>query len=212
MLYALYDETIWSRLKISGYGYNYMPVSDGSMSSAEFAKQSETPQAMTFQELGAEIGIDGAVLLQTVADFNTMVDRGDDDAFGRDMGTADALRDAPFYALPIATATGKSFGGAALATDGAVLDRDSQPIEGLFAAGEVAGILGGGNLGEHLRIGVRDAGKVHHLAQADDARPGHGLGDVLGPQGDAGRLQPRRRGRAGRGPGRASSAAGCRHR
>jgi len=149
-LYALYDETIWSRLKISGYGYNYMPVSDGSMSSAEFAKQSETPQAMTFQELGAEIGIDGAVLLQTVADFNTMVDRGDDDAFGRDMGTADALRDAPFYALPIATATGKSFGGAALATDGAVLDRDSQPIEGLFAAGEVAGILGG----EHIGMGI----------------------------------------------------------
>ena len=79
-----------------------------------------------------------------------MVDWGTDSDFGRDMDTADALRDAPFYALPIAAATGKSFGGAALATNGAVLDTDGQVIAGLFAAGEVAGILGG----EHIGMGI----------------------------------------------------------
>ena len=54
----------------------------------------------------------------------------------------------------------------------------------------------GGDLAQHLRVSRGDAGKVHHLAQPDDAGPGHRLGDVLGPDLVARRLEPRRRGGA----------------
>jgi hypothetical protein len=33
-----------------------------------------------------------------------------------------------------------------------------------------------GHLGVHLGVAQKDAGEVHHLAQADDARPLHRLG------------------------------------
>ena len=69
---------------------------------------------------------------------------------------------------------------------------------GIVAAHRLAGSLRRGDLGQHLRVGIGDAREVHHLAQTDDARPGHRLGHVLGRQFDAGRLQPRGRWRAGR--------------
>ena len=146
-LTALFDETLWNQLKINGFGYNYMPVSDGSLSPAEYAEQGDIPQAQTIQELGALIGIDGEVLLGTVDDFNRMVSKGSDPDFGRDMSNSTLLKDAPFYALPIVASTGKSFGGAAISTRGEILDADAQAIAGLFAAGEVAGILGGDHIG-----------------------------------------------------------------
>ncbi|MNW03793.1 hypothetical protein D3C71_1997790 [compost metagenome] len=40
-------------------------------------------------------------------------------------------------------------------------------------------ILGGGDLGHHLRIVSGNAGEIHHLAETDDVRPGKRLGDIL---------------------------------
>ena len=36
-------------------------------------------------------------------------------------------------------------------------------------------VLRGCNLGQHFGIGVTDARKIHHLAQANDTWPSHGL-------------------------------------
>ncbi len=54
------------------------------------------------------------------------------------------------------------------------------------------------HLFEHLRIPASHAGVIHHLAQADDALPLHGLCHFLRPDGHAGCLQSRRRRHTGR--------------
>ena len=59
------------------------------------------------------------------------------------------------------------------------------------------GVLGGSNLGQHFWITVDDAGKVHHLAQADDAGPVHGFGDVIGCDLEPGGFQTGGGGRTG---------------
>ena len=68
---------------------------------------------------------------------------------------------------------------------------------GVMAADGLAGGLGRGDLAEHFGITRDHAGEVHHLAQAYDVRPGHRLGDVLGAEFGAGRLEARRGGGAG---------------
>jgi hypothetical protein len=50
---------------------------------------------------------------------------------------------------------------------------------GVMAAHGLARALGRRDLGQHLGIAVDHAGEVHHLAQADDARPGHRLGHIV---------------------------------
>ena len=55
-----------------------------------------------------------------------------------------------------------------------------------------------GHFGQHLRIAVHDTGKVHHLAQTDDAGPGHRLGHVIGADLESGGFQTGGRRGAGR--------------
>ena len=78
------------------------------------------------------------------------------------------------------------------------MKRDAAVVAGIMPTDGLARRLRRGDLGQHLRITADDAGKVHHFAKADYARPRHRLGDVCGRDFVAGRLQPRCRGRAGR--------------
>ena len=74
----------------------------------------------------------------------------------------------------------------------------SQIRRSVVTAHGLAGVLRRGNLGQHLRIAADDAGKIHHLAQPDDAGPAHRLGHVLCADFKACGLQPRRGRCAGR--------------
>lgn len=149
-LLGIYDSDRWDLLQMTGFGYNYMPITDGQTTASEYATLMDIAHADTLQELGQQLSIDGDVLLQSVMDYNAAVEGGEDTAFGRDVSQVSTLRIAPFYALPLAAATGKSFGGAALAEDGGVLGVDGEVIPGLFAAGEVAGALGGDHIGQGI--------------------------------------------------------------
>ena len=53
------------------------------------------------------------------------------------------------------------------------------------------------NLGVHLVIAAVDAGEIHHLAQADDAGPGHRFSNFGRADGRAGRFQAGGTGDAG---------------
>ena len=57
---------------------------------------------------------------------------------------------------------------------------------GIVAADGLAGVLRGGDFGQHLGVAVDHAGKVHHLAEPDDIGPGHGFAHVVRPQFGAG--------------------------
>lgn len=109
--------------------------------------------AETLEDLAASIGVDPVGLVETVAEFNEHAAVGDDPVFGRGQRPEDRfLGDAshapnpclaplatpPFSAVPIHAGVLGTSGGLRTDQHGRVLDWRSEPIPGLFAAGNVA--------------------------------------------------------------------------
>jgi fumarate reductase flavoprotein subunit len=94
--------------------------------------------AGTLAELAEKMGINPKTLMATIERYNADVKRGVDTEFGRtsNLVTVDT---APFYIAPSANAITSTFGGITVDDQMAVLDWFGEPIEGLFAAGEVIG-------------------------------------------------------------------------
>lgn len=125
----------------------------------------------TLGELAAAAGIPGAALEATVARFNEHAARGEDPDFGRGsfpydrfIGDLGPLGEGPFYALELLPGALSTKGGPRTDADGRVLaaNGDGGPIEGLYAAGNVAASLfgfaypgAGGTLGPILTFGLR---------------------------------------------------------
>lgn len=111
-------------------------------------------EGATLAELAAKIEVPVEVLEETVRYFNEHAIQGNDPAFGRGESAYDRywgdgecpwpnpslgpLQTGPFYAMEVVNGAFGTNGG--IATDGRarVLDVDGEPIEGLFAAGNVA--------------------------------------------------------------------------
>lgn len=104
-------------------------------------------RADTLDELAALAGIDPLGLADTVDAYGEVVAAGGGDPFGRDPATLAPL-DGPWYAMRLRPGLAKNFGGVATDAWGRVLDGDGVPIPGLYAAGEVAGMLLGGGSGD----------------------------------------------------------------
>lgn len=129
----------------------------------------------TLPDLAQVCGIDAQGLVRTVVDYNHGAVQGEDPQFGRGttlymrlQGDPDQIPNpclapietAPFYAVRVVPGSFGTFAG--LRTDGKarVLDRDDQPIAGLYAAGtDMASVMGGHypaggiNLGPALTFG-----------------------------------------------------------
>ncbi|WP_455386598.1 flavocytochrome c [Lactiplantibacillus pentosus] len=95
--------------------------------------------------LATEAGLDADTLTQTVADWNQAVANHADTAFKRRTGMDRDIAKGPFYAIHIAPAVHYTMGGVGINPATQVLDKQDQPINGLFAAGEVIGGLHGNN-------------------------------------------------------------------
>ncbi len=172
-LYAILDSDTWASVTMSGLGYNYEVIEDGSLSAPEYAMKVSVPTADTLTQLAALIEVDPEALSQTIADYNIAVDTSEDVAFGKPMAGMSRIDTPPYVAAPLVVATGKSFGGAALDVDGAVLGTDGLPIPGLYAAGEVAGVLGGSHIGHGFSgsiTGVYYSGRVAGASAAAAVR------------------------------------------
>jgi flavocytochrome c len=99
--------------------------------------------ANTIAELAAKMTIDPTVLEATIERYNKDVNDGADTQFGR-TETLVAVDTPPFYIAASANAITSTYGGITTNADMAVIDWFGQPIEGLFAAGEVVGGFHGG--------------------------------------------------------------------
>jgi len=141
-------------------------------------------RADTPAELARAAGIDPAGLVATLAGFNEHARRGEDPAFGRGSSPQDRhlgdpavepnpclapVERAPFFAVPVHAGVLGTAGGLATDADGRVLDHDSSPIPGLYAAGNCAATLfrdmypgGGATLGSAV---VRAYRVGRHLAR-----------------------------------------------
>lgn len=77
--------------------------------------------------------------------YNSAVQKGKDSVFGRATALRHPLVTAPFYAIRIAPGVHHTMGGVKINANTAVLDKDGNVIKGVWAAGEVAGGVHGGN-------------------------------------------------------------------
>lgn len=105
-------------------------------------------QADTLEELAALIEVPPKTLLETVASYNHFVDAGEDLEFGRrhlvhEYGDLVRIETGPFYAYPSTAAVYGTYCGLSIDPNMKVLDVYGQPLEGLFAAGEIVGGLHG---------------------------------------------------------------------
>ena len=101
-------------------------------------------RADTLEDLASQIGIEPAVLIDTIHKYNTYVDSGEDLEFGK--GAFDLKCEvAPFYATPRKPAVHHTMGGLKIDTGARVINESGEVISGLYAAGEVAGGLHAGN-------------------------------------------------------------------
>ncbi|HEM3684270.1 TPA: flavocytochrome c [Streptococcus suis] len=101
-------------------------------------------RADTLEELAEKIGVDPDVFVTTIRNYNSYVDAGFDPEF--DKGGFDLKCEvAPFYATPRKPAVHHTMGGLKIDTETHVINEKGEIIEGLYAAGEVAGGLHAGN-------------------------------------------------------------------
>ncbi|MDR1619294.1 MAG: FAD-dependent oxidoreductase [Clostridiales bacterium] len=92
----------------------------------------------TLEELAGKMGVDAATLKNTVEAFNAAVTSHTDAEFGRSVfnGT-EILTEGPFYASPCAPSVHITLGGLLFDQNCNVITGQGQPIEGLYAVGEV---------------------------------------------------------------------------
>lgn len=101
-------------------------------------------RADTLTDLAKQLDMDPAILTKTVNDYNSYVDAGEDPEFHKNAFDL-KVAVAPFYATPRKPATHHTMGGLKIDTGAHVLNTDGTPIDGLYAAGEVAGGIHAGN-------------------------------------------------------------------
>lgn len=99
----------------------------------------------TIEDLAQTLKMDPAVLSQTVSDWNQAVKDQNDEQFGRTTGMERDISKLGFFAIHIAPAIHYTMGGLHIDSKTHVLDGNGDVIEGLYAAGEVAGGLHGNN-------------------------------------------------------------------
>jgi fumarate reductase flavoprotein subunit len=106
--------------------------------------------ADTVEALAEGCGMAPAALKRSLDIYNEGVRQGRDPVFGRDglcnhTGIMLTIDQPPFYAFPSTTVVLSTYCGLAFDRDCRVIDVDGEPIEGLFAAGEVTGGFHGEN-------------------------------------------------------------------
>jgi predicted oxidoreductase len=102
-------------------------------------------KADTLAELARKIEVDEATFLATVERYNQACRQGLDrePEFGKPLKTSKPFDTPPFYAVQIFPLARKNFGGVKTDLQCRVLNKHFEPIAGLYAAGEVAGMAGG---------------------------------------------------------------------
>lgn len=127
-------------------------------------------QADTLLELGELVGINAEQLVRTVEEYNEHAAQGCDPLFHRgEVGTAGmpafelkTIEQPPFYAVAMVAGCCGTIGGPRLNQNAQVMHATGEPIQGLYAMGNCAGVGGpgpsyggeGGTLGPAFVFGV----------------------------------------------------------
>ena len=95
--------------------------------------------------LAARIGVNAGQFEETMREHNRArrLGRAVDPDFGRPLAGLKPIDEPPYYAIQFFAAARKSLGGVRTDEDCQVVRTSGEPVPGLFAAGEVAGMAGG---------------------------------------------------------------------
>ncbi|MFF2909112.1 flavocytochrome c [Paenibacillus sp. NPDC057934] len=121
----------------------------------QYEKMGFVIQADSIETLAGEMGVPGEQLQKTLDTWNSSVKGKEDAEFGRTTGMDNDLSSAPYFAIKIGPGVHYTMGGVKINTNTEVLNKEGNPITGLFAAGEVTGGLHGQN-----RIGGNSVAEI----------------------------------------------------
>lgn len=125
-------------------------------------------RAKTLGELAEKLEIDPAIFKETIENYNHYVEIGEDPEFGKDVFDLQ-VKQAPFYATPRKPAVHHTMGGLKIDTQTHVLNENGQIINGLYAAGEVAGGIHAGNrLGGNSLTDIFTFGRIAGQTAVDE--------------------------------------------
>ena len=117
-------------------------------------------EAETLAGLADALSIPADLLEGTVANYNSAVAAGTDEAFGR-TSMARTLDNAPYYAVEVGPAVHHTMGGIKIDTEARVLDENGAPVAAFFAAGEATGGVHGANrLGGNALADIVTFGRI----------------------------------------------------
>ncbi len=105
----------------------------------EAKKNRALVMADSIEALAKKTGLPADNLKTTIEDYNTMVETKEDPDFAREF-LEDPIKEAPFYALKVHASVLVTFGGIKVNKELQILDAQSQPMEGLYGAGEFLGL------------------------------------------------------------------------
>lgn len=145
MLYLLMDSENFAtwRTKLTDTGFSEKAV-EGYLE----ANGSSTPlfaHADTLDELASIVGMDPTVLKNTVDTYNAAVDTGEDELGRSGEYLKNKIGEGPYYLVEQKPRYATTMGGLVINESLQVMNTNDQPIEGLFAAGEVVGGVMGSN-------------------------------------------------------------------
>jgi Succinate dehydrogenase/fumarate reductase, flavoprotein subunit len=104
-------------------------------------KDGDVLSADTIEELAGKMGLDPKVLQATVDRYNWNCDQGYDHDFNKPSQFLKPIRRAPFYAAKMGAALLATLGGLKINTRMQILDKEWNPIPGLYGTGNVTGGL-----------------------------------------------------------------------
>ncbi|CAN7611929.1 FAD-dependent oxidoreductase [Phenylobacterium sp. LjRoot225] len=161
--WAIFDQTYAEEYQVSG-GWVGKHKKPPGWAETGYLKQGET-----IEELATKIAVDPAVLRATISRWNSFVDKGVDEDFGRGAREYDKwlgdpfhrpnpslgrIDHAPYYAVEMVPGDVSTYGGVLIDTKARVLTADGAPIEGLYACGvTTASIMGGVYPGAGASVG-----------------------------------------------------------
>ncbi|WP_428912214.1 flavocytochrome c [Niallia sp. Krafla_26] len=119
-------------------------MADENNSLAGYIENGYATKGEDIASLAKEVGLDATTLEDTMAKYTGFVKNGKDEEFGR-VHLTQTLENGPFYAIPVTPSIHHTMGGLKVDTKTHVLNKEGQPIAGLYAAGELTGGVHGGN-------------------------------------------------------------------
>ncbi len=124
-------------------GFNLSdPSEPNTLSAHELIQSGAVRVHSDLDQTATSWGIPIAALNATVETYNAAADDGYDAEFNKDPSHLLSFQQGPYYSAELRLGAAKAFGGAELDASGRVLDENGEIIEGLWAAGEAAGMLG----------------------------------------------------------------------